>query len=76
MPRHPLNDKRLLTAVLLGAAVAAWAGNRTRESLLEHTKPETSTLIDWEQARSLAHGMNRGSVMDAEQRQALTEYYF
>lgn len=79
MPQHPLNDKRLLTALLVGAAVGAWAGSRTREGAGERATagaPSGAALIDWGQARSIAQGMNRGSIMSRPDRERLNHFYY
>lgn len=71
-PRY-LPDKRLLSiGLVVGAAVGAWAGTRAREYTERRATP---TLIDWEQARSLATNMNRQTTISDDQRGALNAYY-
>ena len=59
--------------LLLGAAVGAWAGSRARDLGGQRTKP---SLIDWDQARSLAVGMNRQTAISSSERQNLDRYYY
>ncbi len=66
-------DKRLLSiGILVGAAVGAWAGTRARGYTQQR---ETPTLIDWDQARSIAANMNRQTSITEEQRASLNAYY-
>jgi coenzyme F420 biosynthesis associated uncharacterized protein len=76
--------KRVLaTGVVAGAAVGAWAAGRIRTANqsdarvepIDLTPVETSPLIDWEQARSIAVNMNRAASLTSVERQRLdTEY--
>ncbi|MBX6341240.1 MAG: zinc-dependent metalloprotease, partial [Thermomicrobiaceae bacterium] len=73
MERTRKPDKRLLAAgLLLGAAVGAWAGQRTREYA---ERREVPNLINWDHARSIAIGMNREGALSAERRAELDRYY-
>lgn len=58
--------------LLAGAAVGAWAGNRARELAERETQPG---LINWEQARSIAVGMNRQTALTSGERERLDSYY-
>lgn len=73
MKRRYLVDKRLLSVgLLVGAAVGAWAGTRAREYTERQSTP---TLIDWDQARSIASNMNRQTSISAADRASLDTYY-
>ncbi len=66
-------DKRLLSVgLVVGAAVGAWAGNRAREYTASR---ETPTLINWDQARSIAANMNRQTSISENERESLNAYY-
>lgn len=72
-PRFLELDRRLLAAGLLaGAAVGAWAGTKARA--LKDAEPK-SGVIDWEQARGIAIGMNRGETLTRVERDRLDAYY-
>jgi coenzyme F420 biosynthesis associated uncharacterized protein len=68
-----LSDKRFIAmGLLIGAAVGAWAGSRSREYV---ERGEVPTLIDWDQARGMAVRMNAQSrFTDAERTMLDAEY--
>ncbi|MDQ3695403.1 MAG: zinc-dependent metalloprotease [Chloroflexota bacterium] len=76
MPSSPsrwIPDRRLIAAGLLaGAAVGAWMGSRPRTAL---APGRPATLIDWEQARTIAINMNRDAALSAPERSRLDTYY-
>ncbi len=73
MKQRYLPDKRLLSiGLIVGAAVGAWAGTRAREYTQRQGTP---TLIDWDQARSIAANMNRQTSISEAQRDELNAYY-
>jgi coenzyme F420 biosynthesis associated uncharacterized protein len=68
-----MTNKRLLSlGLVVGAAVGSWAGTRAREFTEGRPKP---SLIDWEQARSIAANMNRQTELGADERESLNAYY-
>ena len=68
-----LPDKRLLSiGLLVGAAVGAWAGTRAREYTASRPAP---SLIDWDQARSIAANMNKQTSIPDSERTSLNAYY-
>ncbi len=71
--RFPFPDKRIIVAgAMIGAAVGAWAGSRSRDYL---NRGEIPTLIDWSGARTFASRMNTHSRLDADARSHLTQHY-
>lgn len=66
-------DRRLVAVGLLaGAALGAWVGSRPRPALAPGLE---SSMIDWEQARSIAISMNREAALTAPERSRLDTYY-
>ncbi|HLI51723.1 MAG TPA: zinc-dependent metalloprotease, partial [Thermomicrobiaceae bacterium] len=74
MAKQYFDDKRLMSfGLLVGAAVGVWAGNRARDfASRQTTKP---TLINWDNARSIATSMNRESTLPVAEREKLDPYY-
>ncbi len=64
---------RLLAAgALVGAAVGLWANTKTREFRQTGTVPK---LINWQQVRTIAVGMNRGDRLGTAERASLAATY-
>ncbi len=73
MAQRLLTDKRFLSlGLVVGAAVGTWAGARAREYTERRPVP---SLIDWDQARSIATSMNRQTELSLHDRDELNEYY-
>lgn len=76
-------SKRVLASgVVAGTAAGAWAANRIRAGRTASDHPTSialsgdhSSLIDWEQARSIAVNMNRAASLTAVERQRLDAEY-
>ena len=71
-PRSPSSRRLLTMSLLVGAAVGAWAGQRTRASVLNRPKP---AMIDWNQARRLALSMNREASLAPAEKDQLQQVY-
>jgi hypothetical protein len=68
-----LPDTRILVVgALVGAAVGAWAGSRSREYVARGEVPE---LIDWDGARRFAARMNSQHRLRGEVREELDASY-
>ncbi len=64
---------RLLAAgAVVGAAFGLWANTKTREFRQTGTVPK---LINWQQVRTIAVGMNRGERLGAAERASLAATY-
>lgn len=63
----------IAAGLLAGAAVGAWAGSRVLPRTANMTGPRS--LIDWDQARSIAVSMNRGNALTEPERRRLDEQY-
>jgi coenzyme F420 biosynthesis associated uncharacterized protein len=57
---------------MAGLAAGAWASGKV-QSLSNREAP--TTLVDWEQARSIAINMNRGQTLTQVERERLDAYY-
>jgi coenzyme F420 biosynthesis associated uncharacterized protein len=66
------NTKILVAGALVGAAVGAWAGSRSREYT---SRGEIPSLIDWDGVRSVAEKMNAQSRMRPEVRAEQDQHY-
>jgi coenzyme F420 biosynthesis associated uncharacterized protein len=66
------NTKILVAGALVGAAVGAWAGSRSREYT---SRGEIPSLIDWDGVRSVAEKMNAQSRMRPEVRAEQDQRY-
>ena len=66
------SKKVMVSGVVAGAAVGAWAASRLRST---PQTPSDTRLIDWEQARSIAINMNRAASLTSVERQRLDTYY-
>ncbi|MCC6313365.1 MAG: zinc-dependent metalloprotease [Thermomicrobiales bacterium] len=79
MPAKSANTRRtpsrrlLTTGLLAGVAVGAWAMSRAKPPASAAAEPRE--MIDWEQARSMAIAMNRGSALTAPERARLSDEY-
>ncbi len=62
----------LATGALVGAAIGLWANTKTREFRQTGTVPK---LINWQQVRTIAVGMNRGDRLSAAERASLAATY-
>lgn len=58
--------------LVVGAAAGAWVGRRVLPKSVART---SRSMIDWEQARSIAVSMNRGETMTVARRAQLDAYY-
>ena len=58
--------------LVAGAAAGAWVGRRVLPKSIETV---SRSMIDWEQARSIAVSMNRGETMTAPRRVELDAHY-
>ncbi len=66
-------DKKILVAgALVGAAVGAWAGSRSREYV---SSGEVPSLIDWDGARTFARRMNTQDRLSGQVREELDASY-
>lgn len=66
-------DRRFLAVgALAGAALGVWANSKTREYRQTGALPK---LINWNQVRSIAVGMNRGEGLGAAERASLAAEY-
>ena len=66
------SKKVMVSGVVAGAAVGAWAASKLRATPVTPTEPG---LIDWEQARSIAINMNRSANLTAVERERLDRAY-
>jgi coenzyme F420 biosynthesis associated uncharacterized protein len=72
-PARWIPDRRLVAAGLLaGVALGAWVGSRPRPALAPGLE---NTMIDWDQARTIAISMNREAALTAPERSRLDTYY-
>jgi coenzyme F420 biosynthesis associated uncharacterized protein len=67
-----LNKRVIVTGMLVGAAVGAWAGTRSREYI---EQGEVPALIDWDGVRELSVRMNSQSRMPEHVRETLDREY-
>lgn len=70
--RRPFDPRFLAVGVLAGAALGVWANTKTREYRQSGTMPK---LINWNQVRSVAAGMNRGDSLGPAERASLAAEY-
>jgi coenzyme F420 biosynthesis associated uncharacterized protein len=68
----PIDRKLIALGLVAGAAAGTWASGKVR-SVATNTGP--TTLIDWEQARTIAINMNRGQALTLTERDQLDTYY-
>jgi coenzyme F420 biosynthesis associated uncharacterized protein len=68
----PIDRKLIALGLFAGAAAGAWASGKLRTVA---TTSAPSTLIDWEQARTIAVNMNRGQALTQTERDQLDAYY-
>jgi coenzyme F420 biosynthesis associated uncharacterized protein len=67
-------DRRLIALGLFaGAAAGAWASGKVKTAATNSSAPES--LINWEQARTIAVNMNRGQSLTRTERERLDSYY-
>jgi coenzyme F420 biosynthesis associated uncharacterized protein len=71
-PAWPLDRRLIALGLFAGAAIGAAAGRKTRGMTTDRELP---TLIDWNQARTIAVNMNRGAALTATERQRLDGEY-
>lgn len=66
-------SRALATAgVVGGVAAGVWASRKMREFA---SRPRPEGMIDWQRARDVATGMNRGNTLTAVERERLDAYY-
>jgi coenzyme F420 biosynthesis associated uncharacterized protein len=66
------DTKIIVAGAVVGAAVGAWAGSRSKEYV---TRGEVPSLIDWEGARTVAARMNAQQRLNSQTRGELDESY-
>jgi coenzyme F420 biosynthesis associated uncharacterized protein len=57
---------------MAGAAMGMWAGRKV-QAFARKERPDS--MIDWDRAREIALGMNKGEALTASERQRLDRYY-
>ena len=70
--RRPVDIRLLAAGAVVGAAFGLWANTKTREFRQTGTVPK---LINWQQVRTIAVGMNRGERLGAAERASLAATY-
>jgi coenzyme F420 biosynthesis associated uncharacterized protein len=70
--RRQFDPRFLAIGALAGAALGVWANTKTREYRQTGTMPK---LINWNQVRSVAAGMNRGDSLGPAERASLAAEY-
>jgi len=70
--RRPVDLRFLAVGALAGAALGVWANTKTREYRQTGAVPK---LINWNQVRTVAAGMNRGETLGTAERASLAAEY-
>jgi coenzyme F420 biosynthesis associated uncharacterized protein len=68
----PIDRKLIALGLVAGATAGAWASAKVRSAA---TTGGPTTLINWEQARTIAINMNRGQALTLTERDQLDTYY-
>lgn len=68
----PIDRKLIALGLVAGATAGAWASAKVRSAA---TAGGPTTLINWEQARTIAINMNRGQALTLTERDQLDAYY-
>lgn len=69
---RPIDKRFLAVGAFAGVAMGYWAKRKTRDY---QERGEVPKLLDWDRARSVAVGMNRGQALDAARRAELKSVY-
>lgn len=68
----PQRKSYVAAGAMAGAALGMWAGKKA-QAFARKERPDG--MIDWERAREIALGMNKGEALTAAERQRLDRYY-
>jgi coenzyme F420 biosynthesis associated uncharacterized protein len=68
----PQRSNYVAAGAVAGAALGLWAGKRI-QAFAKKDRPEG--MIDWNRAREIATGMNKGDALTATERERLNAYY-